>query len=145
MLYHQLKAINIDAFKADIENSDLMRNPKSNAIEPAQQYKCPQHSHRSSHPACYQKDLPQTSQPMDDSCHLGFFKIHHRYLEHVLDILSASGVDVPTALNRSQLSRYTSAIDRCQRQNLLTISKLLLNTVAIIYPYGKHLRLTPMP
>ena len=37
------------------------------------------------------------------------------------------------------LDRHTSAIDRCQRQNQLTIPKLLLSTLAIISPYGRHL------
>ena len=31
-------AINMEAFKADINNSDLIKNPKSNATELAQQY-----------------------------------------------------------------------------------------------------------
>ena len=36
--YHKLKVINMEAFKADIKNSDLIKNPKSNATELAQQY-----------------------------------------------------------------------------------------------------------
>ena len=36
--YRQLKAINMEAFKADINNSDLIKNAKSNATELAQQY-----------------------------------------------------------------------------------------------------------
>ena len=36
--YRKLKAINMEAFKADINNSDLIKNPKSNATELAQQY-----------------------------------------------------------------------------------------------------------
>ena len=34
--YRELKAINMEAFKADINNSDLIKNPKSNATELAQ-------------------------------------------------------------------------------------------------------------
>ena len=36
--YRELKAINMEAFKADINNSDLHKNPKFNATELAQQY-----------------------------------------------------------------------------------------------------------
>ena len=36
--YRKLKAINMEAFKADINNSELIKNPKSNAHELAQQY-----------------------------------------------------------------------------------------------------------
>ena len=36
--YRKLKAINMEAFKADINNSNLIKNPKSNAIELSQQY-----------------------------------------------------------------------------------------------------------
>ena len=36
--YRRLKAINMEAFKADINNSDLIKNPKSNATKLVQQY-----------------------------------------------------------------------------------------------------------
>ena len=36
--YRKLKAINMEAFKADIKNSDLIKKPKSNATELDQQY-----------------------------------------------------------------------------------------------------------
>ena len=36
--YRKLKAINMEAFKAGIKHSDLIKNPKSNATELAQQY-----------------------------------------------------------------------------------------------------------
>ena len=36
--YWKLKAINIEAFKADITNSELISNPKTNATDLAQQY-----------------------------------------------------------------------------------------------------------
>ena len=36
--YRKLKAINIEAFKADITNSELISNPKTNATDLAQQY-----------------------------------------------------------------------------------------------------------
>ena len=36
--YRKLKATNMEAFKADIKNSDLIKNPKSNATELSQQY-----------------------------------------------------------------------------------------------------------
>ena len=40
IMYRKLKAINIAAFKADIKNSELIRYPKTNATEMAQQYGC---------------------------------------------------------------------------------------------------------
>ena len=36
--YRKLKVINMEAFKADIKHFDLIKNPKSNATELAQQY-----------------------------------------------------------------------------------------------------------
>ena len=36
--YRKLKAINMEAFKADVKISDLIKNPKTNANELAQQY-----------------------------------------------------------------------------------------------------------
>ena len=36
--YRKLQSINMEAFKADIQNSDLIRYPKTNAPEVAQQY-----------------------------------------------------------------------------------------------------------
>ena len=36
--YRKRKAINMEAFKANINNSDLIKNPISNATELAQQY-----------------------------------------------------------------------------------------------------------
>ena len=57
----------MEAFKADINNSDLIKNPKSNATELAQQYDSVLSTlissthHRFSRPTCYHKDLPQTS------------------------------------------------------------------------------------
>ena len=41
-------------------------------------------------------------------------------------------------MGQDLLGRYTSAIDRCQRQNLLTLLKLLLSSLAIIGHCGKH-------
>ena len=60
--YSKLKAINTEAFKADINNSYLIKNPKSNATELAQQYDSVLSTLIDFHaPTCYQKDLPQTS------------------------------------------------------------------------------------
>ena len=58
-----LKAINIEAFKGDIKNSEMIRYPKTNATGLAQQYVnwCPPQSHRSACPISYQKDLPEAS------------------------------------------------------------------------------------
>ena len=36
--HRKLKAINIDAFKADVTNSELISNPKRNATDLVQQY-----------------------------------------------------------------------------------------------------------
>ena len=56
-------------------------------------------------------------------------KRHRRYLKRVWR-------RYPTALNRLRFrSKYTSAINRCQRQNPLTIPKLLLSNLVIIGLY----------
>ena len=56
--YRKLKAINMEAFKADIKNSDPIKNPKSNATELAQQYDGVLSTHWFSRLTCYQKDPP---------------------------------------------------------------------------------------
>ena len=53
--YRKLQSINVEAFKAGIQNSDLIRNPKTNATELALQNDCAPHSHQSSCPIGYQK------------------------------------------------------------------------------------------
>ena len=62
--YRKLKAINMEAFKADINNSDLIMNRKSNATELAQQYDSVLSTLIDFHgppPTCHQRDLPLTS------------------------------------------------------------------------------------
>ena len=56
-----------------------------------------------------------------------------RYLESLWrrNLTAVKGQDL--------LDRHTSAIDRCQRQNHLTITKLLLGILVIIDHYGRHL------
>ena len=60
--YRKLQSINMEAFKADIPNSDLIRHPKTNATELALQYdSVPPHSHQFSCPISYQNDLYKAS------------------------------------------------------------------------------------
>ena len=43
--YRKLQSINMEAFKADIQNSDVIRYRKTNATEPALQYDSVLHTH----------------------------------------------------------------------------------------------------
>ena len=57
--YRKLQSINIEAFKADIINSELIRYPKTNATELAQQYDSVLHTLINLHaPLVTKKDLP---------------------------------------------------------------------------------------
>ena len=83
----------MEAFKADIQNSDLIRYPKTNTTELAQQY------------------------------------------NSVLYTLS--NFRAPLA-SKKIFIKLPNPIDRYQRQNRLTIPKLLLSILAIMGHYGRH-------
>ena len=129
--YRQLKAIHIEASKADIKNSHLSRYPEFNATVLSEQYDSVLSTLIDPHaPLVTNKTSLKPSNPWMTPAILAC-KRHGRYLGCVRRRYL-------TALYRSiLLSRYTSASDRYQRQNQLTIPKLLL-TLAIIGLYGKH-------
>ena len=130
--YRKLQSINIEAFKADIQHSDLIRYPKTNATELALQYDSVLHTPINLHaPLVTKKISIKPPSPWMTPAILAF-KQYRRYLEGIWR-------SNPTALNRSNLlGRHISAIDRCQRQNRLTIPKLLLSILAIMGHYGRH-------
>ena len=87
--YRKLKVINMEAFKADIKNSNLIKNPKSNASELAQQYDSVLSTLISTI-----KISPKPPNPWMTPAILAS-KRHRRYLERVWR-------GYPTALNRSR-------------------------------------------
>ena len=110
-------------------NSELIRYSKTNATELAQQFDSVLHTLINIHvaPVTIKISLKPPNPWMTPATLAS--KRHCRYLECVRR-------RNPTAVNGS---RHTSAIDRCQRQNRLTIPKLLLNIPAIMGHYGRHL------
>ena len=100
--YCKLKAINIEAFKANINNSDLIKNPKSNATKLARQYGTLINFHA---PLATKKISPKPPNPWMTPAILAS-KRHHRYLERVWR-------GYPTALNRS---RFSKQIHLCNKQ-----------------------------
>ena len=103
--YRKLKAINMEAFKADIKTSDLINNPKSNATELAQQYDSVLTSLINLHAPLVTKTIsPKPPNPWMTPAILAS-KRHRRYLERVWRRF-------PTALNRSRL---TKQIHLCNR------------------------------
>ena len=104
--YRQLKAINMEAFKADINNSDLIKNPKSNATELAQQNDSVLSTLIDFHaPLATKKISPKPPNPWMTPAILAS-KRHRRYLERVWR-------RYPTALNRS---RFSKQIHLCNKQ-----------------------------
>ena len=104
--YHKLKAINMEAFKADINNSDLIKNPKFNATELAQQYDSVLSTLIDFHaPLATKKISLKPPNPWMTPAILAS-KRHRRYLERVWR-------RYPTALNRS---RFSKQIHLCNKQ-----------------------------
>ena len=104
--YRKLKAINMEAFKADINNSDLIKNPKSNATELAQPYDSVLSTLIDFHaPLATKKISPKPPNPWMTPSILAS-KRHRRYLERVWRRYS-------TALNRS---RFSKQINLCSKQ-----------------------------
>ena len=96
--HRKLKAINMEAFKADIKNSDLIKNPKSNATELAQHYDSVLSTLIDFHAPLATKKI--SSKPLNLWMIPAILasKRHGRYLERVWR-------RYPTALNRSRLSK----------------------------------------
>ena len=104
--YRKLKAINMEAFKADITNSDLIKNPKSNATELAQQYDSVLSTLIDFHAPLVTKKISTKPPNRWMTPTILASKRHRRYLERVCR-------RYPTALNRSRLSKQ---IHLCNRQ-----------------------------
>ena len=104
--YLKLKAINMEAFKADIKNFDLIKNPKANATGLAQQYDSVLGTLIDFHAPLATKKIsnPKPPNPWMTPAILAS-KRHRRYLERVWRIY-------PTALNRSRLSRQIHLCNR---------------------------------
>ena len=86
--YRKLKAFNMEAFKADIKNSDLIKNPKSNANELAQQYDSVLCTFTDFHaPLATKKISPKPPNPWMTPAILAS-KRHRRYLERGLAYIS---------------------------------------------------------
>ena len=102
--YRKLKAINIEAFKADITNSELISNPNINATDLAQQYDSVLSTLIGLHAPLffYQNDLPQALPPSNPwmTPDITASNRHRRYFERVWRTN-------PTALNRTRLTRQT--------------------------------------
>ena len=96
--YRKLQSINIEAFKADTQNSDLIRYPKTNATELALQYDSVLHTLINLHaPLVTKKISIKPPNPWMTPAILAS-KRYRRYLER-------DGRRIQTALNRSRLTR----------------------------------------
>ena len=103
--YRKLQSINMEAFKADIKNSDLIRYPKTNATELALQYDSVLHTLINLHaPLVTKKISIKPPNPWMTPAILAS-KRYHRYLERVWR-------RNPTALNRSRLTKQTHLCNR---------------------------------
>ena len=103
--YRKLQSINSEAFKADIINSELIKYPKSNATELAQQYDSVLYTLINLHaPLVTKKISLKPPNPWMTPAILTS-KQHRRYLERVWR-------KNPTALNRSRLTRQTHLCNR---------------------------------
>ena len=104
--YHKLKAINMEAFKADIKHSDLINNPKSNATELAQQYDSVLSTLIDFH-------APLATKKISPNLLTRGWLLPSWLPKDIVDTLRGSGRRYPTALNRSRLSKQ---IHLCNRQ-----------------------------
>ena len=127
--YGKLKAINIEAFKAVIENSELIKYPKPDATQLPQQYGSVLDTLIDFH-------APLVTEKISPSLKTYGWLQTSLLLIDIVDIWSASGVDIQLhSIGHDLLGRHTFAIDRCQRQNHLTTLKLLV----FIDHYGRLL------
>ena len=128
-----LKAINIEAFKGEIMNCDLIENPKGNVVELATQYHRVLSTLLDLHAPLRSLNLyPKPPNPWISRDILAC-KRQRGYLERVWR-------KNPTALNRSRhLARYrhTCVIDSWQKQSQHTFPKSLLTIQVTIDPYGR--------
>ena len=103
--YRKLQSINMEAFKADIQNSDLIRYPKTNTAELALQYDSVLHTLINLHaPLVTKKISIKPPNPWMTPAILAS-KRYRRYLERVWR-------SNPTTVNRSRLTRQKHLCDR---------------------------------
>ena len=103
--YRQLQSINVEAFNADIQNSDLIRYSKTNATELPLQYNSVLHTLINLHaPLVTKKISIKPPNPWMIPAILAS-KRYRRYLERIRR-------SNPTALNRSRLTRQTHLCNR---------------------------------
>ena len=103
--YRKLQSINMEAFKADIQNSNLNRYPKTNATELALQYDSVLHTLINLHaPLVTKKISIKYPNPWITPAILASIR-YRRYLERVCR-------RNPTVLNRSRLTRQTHLCNR---------------------------------
>ena len=98
--YRKLQSNNIEAFKADIMKSELIRYPKTNATELAQQYDSVLYTLINLHAPLVTKKISQKPPNPWMTPAILASERHRRYLERVWRRNSA-------ALNRSRLTRQT--------------------------------------
>ena len=128
--YRKLKAINIEAFKADITNSELI-SPKTKATDLAQQYVLSTLTDLHA-PLVTKMIFPMPPDPWMTPDIMAS-KRQGRYLERVWR-------RNPTALNRTRLTRQTHFCNKqMSKAKSAHFLKLLLITLVIIGLYGRHL------
>ena len=110
--YRKLQPINMEAFKADIQNSDLIRYPKTNATELALQYDSVLHTLINLHAPLVTKKISLTPPNPWMTPAILASKRYRRHLERIWR-------RNPTALNRSRPTRQTHL---CNRQTSKAIS-----------------------
>ena len=117
--YRKLQSINMEAFKGDIKNFDLIRYPKTNATELAQQYDSSLYSLINVYAPLVTKRISiKPPNPCMTPAILAS-KQHRRYLERVWR-------SNPTALNRSTLTRQTHLCNRqMSTEKLAHYSKII--------------------
>ena len=103
--YRKLQSINMEAFKADIQNSDLIRYPKTNATELAIQYDSVLHTLINLHAPLVTKKISIKPPNAWMTSAILASKRYRRYLERVW----CSNL---TELNRSRLTRQTHLCNR---------------------------------
>ena len=130
--YRKLQSINMEAFKADIQYSDLIRYPKTNATELSLQYDSVLHALINLHALLVTKKISITPPNPWMTPAILASKRYRRYLEPIWR-------SNPSTLNRSRLTRQTHL---CKRQmskaKSAHYSKLLLSIRAIMGHYGRH-------
>ena len=102
----KLQSINMEAFKADIQNSDLIRYPKTNATELALQYDSVLHIPIILHAPLVTKKISIKPPNLWMTPAISASKRYHRYLERVWH-------SNPISLNSSRLTRQAHL---CSRQ-----------------------------